>query len=186
MLVENLVDMTELDNYEALASCIANIQFYIERGYTFDNLKKIYHDYSAGLIDRTALPYTEEIVLKSIENFKKALLDDSRCSDDANTSKVTTLINEWNEHIAPILTGVTCNSFDEFAMQVAKVAGQCIDYKIMEEAMQQQPVQPQQNQMFVDVNTLISENNYLKSLNVSKDEEIKALKARLVALGQPV
>lgn len=66
-------------------------------------------------------------------------------------------------------------------------------YKSAEEAMkqqasqlQQQQVELQQNQMFVDVNTLISENNYLKSLNVSKDEEIKALRERLVALGQPV
>lgn len=184
MLVENLVDLTELEKYEALAGCIANIQFYIERGYTFDNLKKIYHDYSDGLIDRTALPYTEEIVLKSIENFKKALLDDSRCSDDTNISKVNTLISEWNEHVAPIF-GVRCNTFDEFAIQAATVSSQWAKYK-SSETMQQQPVQPQQNQMFVDVNTLISENNYLKSLNTSKDEEIKALKARLVALGQPV
>lgn len=40
--------------------------------------------------------------------------------------------------------------------------------------------------MFVDVNTLVVENTYLKSLNASKDEEIKVLRERLVALGQPV
>lgn len=107
-------------------------------------------------------------------------------SSNSSNSKVETLINEWNDNVAPILTGVKCNSLDEFAMQVANVAGQCIKYKSMETMHQQQSAQPQQNQMFVDVNTLISENNYLKSLNVSKDEEIKALKARLVALGQSV
>lgn len=183
MLVENLVDVTELSGYEALAGHIGCIEHLVEKGYTFDKLKRVYRDYSDGIIDRDALPYTEGIVLKSIDNFKKILLDDSRCSDNANISKVNTLISEWNEHVAPIF-GVKCNTFDEFAIQVATVSSQWAKYKSA--AMQQQSVQPQQNQMFVDVNTLASENIYLKSLNASKDEEIKALRERLVALGQPV
>lgn len=172
----------EAVNNQIFCSFIERTMELISCGYSIENIKEAYCNNISDITEARGFRHNEEFLNKALEIINKAF----RRSDDANTSKVTTLINEWNEHIAPILTGVTCNSFDEFAMQVAKVAGQCIDYKIMEEAMQQQPVQPQQNQMFVDVNTLISENNYLKSLNVSKDEEIKALKARLVALGQPV
>lgn len=130
---------------------------------------------------KTLFPDVEEFV-----GFKtKTRAERKYESSNSSNSKVETLINEWNDNVVPILTGVKCNSLDEFAMQVANVAGQCIKYKSAE-AMQQQPVQSQQNQMFVDVNTLIKENNYLKSLNASKDEEIKALRERLVALGQPV
>lgn len=132
----------------------------------------------------TLFPSIEESVRFKTRAERKA---ERKCeSVNPSNSKVDTLINEWNEHVVPILTGVKCNSLDEFAMQVASVAGQCIKYKSTEEALKQQPVQPQQNQMFVDVNTLVSENTYLKSLNASKDEEIKSLRERLVALGQPV
>lgn len=178
--------MTTIQGYGRLGELFESISQYLNAGCTIDTLKKVYHDAEIGLIDRneTGICLNEKVIIDSIETVKKSLPSDFVCSN-INT-KVDTVIDEWNINVAPILTGVTCNSFEDFAMQVAKVAGQCIKYKSAEEAMKQQPVQTQQNQMFVDVNTLISENNYLKSINTSKDEEIKALKARLVALGQPV
>lgn len=159
---------------------------WIKKGHNLDEVRKFHYDYEHNLIKYPLAEvdcpiYYEKEIVDAIRIIKENLL-----GDDERWTKVNTVIDEWNTSVAPILTGVTCNSFDEFAIQVAKVAGQCIKYKSAEEAMKQQPVQPQQNQMFVDVNTLISENNYLKSLNVSKDEEIKVLRERLVALGQPV
>lgn len=151
----------------------------ISCGYSIENIKEAYCNIS-DITDVRGFRHNEEFLNKALEIINKAF----RCSDDANTSKVNTLINEWNEHVAPIF-GVRCNTFDEFAIQAATVSSQWAKYKSAE-AMSQQPVQPQQNQMFVDVNTLINENNYLKSLNASKDEEIKSLRERLVALGQPV
>lgn len=150
---------------------------------SIDEMKKIYHDDSLGIVTED-IPYTETIITEALETVKTFFVNNYGLNVNEDLTRVNTLINEWNEHVAPIF-GVRCNTFDEFAIQAATVSSQWAKYKSAE-AMSQQPVQPQQNQMFVDVNTLISENNYLKSLNASKDEEIKALRERLVALGQPV
>lgn len=174
--------MATLKDYgHLLGSLLDLIDQYLSFGCNIDELKKVYHDAEMGLIDRngTGICSNEKVITDSIETIKNWLGVTN--NDDL---KVNTLINEWNEHVAPIF-GVRCNTFDEFAIQAATVSSQWAKYKSAE-AMSQQPVQPQQNQMFVDVNTLISENNYLKSLNASKGEEIKALRERLVALGQPV
>lgn len=172
--------ITEKD-YCKIASLLTSIAQYFTSGATLTGLKDFYDWNLSDEGEGFDMPYWHDIK-SSIEIIKKVL------SSSDYDNKVTTLINEWNTNVAPILTGVTCNSFDEFAMQVANVAGQCIKYKSAESMQPQQPVpvQSQQNQMFVDVNTLIRENNYLKSLNASKDEEIKVLRERLVALGQPV
>lgn len=164
-------------DYEQIASLLKGIAQYFTSGVTIAELKSLY-DWNETQIDHLALCEWSD-VQESIELIKKAL--SSVVYDD----KVITLINEWNEHVAPIF-GVKCNTFDEFAIQAATVSSQWAKYKSAEAIPQQQPVQPQQNQMFVDVNTLVSENTYLKSLNASKDEEIKSLRERLVALGQPV
>lgn len=84
-----------------------------------------------------------------------------------------------------------CNTFEEFAEQVARVSSDWAKaVKAAEVAQQQQPVQQpvqsQSQQTFVDVNTLLSENTYLKLVNEHKDKEIDILKARLIALGQTV
>lgn len=173
--------MATLKDYGELGGFLQLVCQYLEAGCTVDELKKVYHDAEIGLIDRnkTGVCFNECVIIKSIETIKNWL----GVTNNDNL-KVTTLINEWNEHVAPIF-GVRCNTFDEFAIQAATVSSQWAKYKSAE-AMSQQPVQPQQNQMFVDVNTLVSENNYLKSLNTSKDEEIKVLRERLIALGQPV
>lgn len=164
-------------DYEQIASLLKGMAQYFTSGVTIAELKSLY-DWNETQIDHLALCEWSD-VQESIELIKKAL--SSVVYDD----KVITLINEWNEHVAPIF-GVKCNTFDEFAIQAATVSSQWAKYKSAEAIPQQQPVQPQQNQMFVDVNTLVSENTYLKSLNASKDEEIKSLRERLVALGQPV
>ena len=168
------------------ASDLARMARWIEEGHNLDEVRKFHYDYEHDLIkyplaENDCPIYSEKEIVDAIRIVKENLL-----VNDERWGKVTTLINEWNASVVPILTGVVCNSFEEFAMQVANVAGQCIKYKSAKEAMPQPPVQPQQNQMFVDVNTLVSENTYLKSLNASKDEEIKSLRERLVALGQPV
>lgn len=171
--------MATIKEYETLGIYINNIYDIIRNGANnLDELKR------ACLTDevsvKTGLRGLPDSIIETIVQFLGKSYDSS--------IKVNAVIDEWNTNVAPILTGVTCNSFDEFAMQVANVAGQCIKYKSAESMQPQQPVpvQSQQNQMFVDVNTLVSENTYLKSLNASKDEEIKALRERLVALGQPV
>lgn len=164
-------------DYEQIASLLKGIAQYFTSGVTIAELKSLY-DWNETQIDHLALCEWSD-VQESIELIKKAL--SSVVYDD----KVITLINEWNEHVAPIF-GVKCNTFDEFAIQAATVSSQWAKYKSAEAIPQQQQVQSQQNQMFIDVNTLVRENTYLKSLNASKDEEIKSLRERLVALGQTV
>lgn len=148
--------MVTQKDYEKITSLLKCMAQYFTSGVTIAELKSLY-DWNETQIEHLILCEWSD-VQESIESIKKAL---SSVYDD----KVNTLINEWNEHVAPIF-GVRCNTFDEFAIQAATVSSQWAKYKSAE-AMSQQPVQPQQNQMFVDVNTLISENNYLKSLNVS-------------------
>lgn len=172
--------MATLIEYGELGSFLELVCQYIKAGCTIDELKKVHHDADMGLLDsETFNGFNEGVIIESIETIKNWF----GVTNNDNL-KITTLINEWNEHVAPIF-GVRCNTFDEFAIQAATVSSQWAKYKSAE-AMPQQPAQPQQNQMFVDVNTLVSENTYLKSLNASKDEEIKALRERLIALGQPV
>lgn len=153
-------------------------------GCSIDEMKKIYHDDSLGIVTED-IPYTEAIITEALETVKTFFVNNCGLNVNEDLTRVTTLINEWNEHVAPIF-GVKCNTFDEFAIQAATVSSQWAKYKSAEAIPHQQPVQPQQNRMFVDVNTLVSENTYLKSLNASKDEEIKSLRERLVALGQSV
>lgn len=174
-------------HYGMLGASLKDAADNIRNGATnLDELKKVYHDANCGIIDanNNQATFSEGTLFEVLETVKSFFVNNYGLNVNEDWTRVSTLINEWNEHVAPIF-GVKCNTFDEFAIQAATVSSQWAKYK-SSEAMQQQPVQPQQNQMFVDVNTLISENNYLKSLNTSKDEEIKALKARLVALGQPV
>ena len=167
--------MATTEEYVNLALYLNNIYDIIRNGAnSLGELKKVCH--TVEVSEKTGLNGLPDFIIETISQFLGESSD--------SYVKVNTLISEWNEHVAPIF-GVRCNTFDEFAIQAATVSSQWAKYKSAE-AMQQQPVQTQQNQMFVDVNTLINENNYLKSLNVSKDEEIKSLRERLVALGQPV
>lgn len=152
-----------------------------------DELKKVYHDANCGIIDanNSQATFSEGTLLEVLETVKTFFVNNYGLNVNEDLTRVTTLINEWNEHVAPIF-GVKCNTFDEFAIQAATVSSQWAKYKSAEAIPQQQQVQSQQNQMFIDVNTLVRENTYLKSLNASKDEEIKSLRERLVALGQTV
>lgn len=168
--------MATTEEYVTLALHLNNIYDIIKNGANnLDELKKVCFTDEVSV--KTGFRGLPDFIIETVSQFLGESSDSS--------VKVNTLINEWNEHVAPIF-GVKCNTFDEFAIQAATVSSQWAKYKSAEAMPQQQPVQPQQNQMFVNVNTLVSENTYLKSLNVSKDEEIKSLRERLVALGQPV
>lgn len=123
---------------------------WIKEGHNLDEIRKFHLNYEHDLVTLPKEDYPSYCENEIVDTFR--IIKEYLLGDDENWTKVSTVIDEWNTYVAPILTDVTCNSFDEFAMQVA----------------------------------LVVENTYLKSLNASKDEEIKVFRERLVALGQPV
>lgn len=175
--------MATVSSYGVLGSLIEDVAELLgnKELYSIEGLKKVYHDDTLGLLNEE-IPYTEAIINESLNIIKDAF------SVSCDNPKLDKLIHEWNENIASII-GVKCNTFEEFAEQVARVSSDWAKYnsaEIMQQQYVQQQAQSQQQQTFVDVNTLLSENNYLKTINQQKDKEINTLKARLVALSQTV
>ena len=177
--------MATVNDYGVLGSLIVHLADPLgdKELYSIEGLKKVYHDDTLGLLDEE-VPYTEAIINEALNIVKDAF------SVSCDNPKLDKLIYEWNENIASII-GVKCNTFEEFAEQVARVSSDWAKAVKSAEIAQQQPVQQlapqsQSQQTFVDVNTLLSENTYLKLVNEHKDKEIDILKARLTALGQTV